>query len=156
MIPKAEILAHAKNTNLSASIIEKDYVLGWILAGIFNHNVLKDRWIFKGGTCLKKCYFETYRFSEDLDFTLRDEAHINLDFLYSTFNEIAAWIYEQSGIEIPSEKIEFEIYTNKLSKLSCQGKLSYSGPLAPKTTMRQWPRIKLDLTAYERLLKHLH
>jgi len=29
-------------------------------------------WAFKGGTCLKKCYFETYRFSEDLDFTLTE------------------------------------------------------------------------------------
>ncbi len=27
-------------------------------------------WVFKGGTCLKKCYIETYRFSEDLDFTV--------------------------------------------------------------------------------------
>ncbi len=27
-------------------------------------------WVFKGGTCLSKCYFETYRFSEDLDFTV--------------------------------------------------------------------------------------
>jgi hypothetical protein len=26
--------------------------------------------VFKGGTCLKKCYLETFRFSEDLDFTV--------------------------------------------------------------------------------------
>ena len=26
--------------------------------------------VFKGGTSLKKCYLETYRFSEDLDFTV--------------------------------------------------------------------------------------
>jgi predicted nucleotidyltransferase component of viral defense system len=32
-----------------------------------------ESWVFKGGACLKKCYFETYRFSEDLDFSLRDE-----------------------------------------------------------------------------------
>ena len=32
---------------------------------------LRESWLFKGGTCLKKC-FETYRFSEDLDFTLTD------------------------------------------------------------------------------------
>ena len=25
---------------------------------------------FKNGTCLRKCYYETYRFSEDLDFTV--------------------------------------------------------------------------------------
>jgi predicted nucleotidyltransferase component of viral defense system len=28
--------------------------------------------IFKGGTCLRKCYFPNYRFSEDLDFTSTD------------------------------------------------------------------------------------
>jgi uncharacterized protein len=27
---------------------------------------------FKGGTALKGCYFADYRFSEDLDFTLRE------------------------------------------------------------------------------------
>ncbi|MBW6474015.1 MAG: nucleotidyl transferase AbiEii/AbiGii toxin family protein [Anaerolineaceae bacterium] len=25
--------------------------------------------VFKGGTCLRKCYFPDYRFSENLDFT---------------------------------------------------------------------------------------
>jgi len=34
-----------------------------MLAGIYAHEDLADRWIFKGGTCLKKRYFETYRFS---------------------------------------------------------------------------------------------
>jgi predicted nucleotidyltransferase component of viral defense system len=29
----------------------------------------KDRYAFKGGTCLTKCYLGYYRFSEDLDFT---------------------------------------------------------------------------------------
>jgi predicted nucleotidyltransferase component of viral defense system len=52
-------------------VVEKDYVLGWILAGMYGHEELAESWVFKGGTCLKKCYFETYRFSEDLDFTLR-------------------------------------------------------------------------------------
>jgi predicted nucleotidyltransferase component of viral defense system len=33
---------------------------------------LRDAWVFKGGTCLKKCFVETYRFSEDLDFTVRE------------------------------------------------------------------------------------
>ena len=30
--------------------------------------------VFKGGTCLKKCYFEAHRFSEHLDFTVREQA----------------------------------------------------------------------------------
>jgi predicted nucleotidyltransferase component of viral defense system len=71
-----------------------------LLAGIFNNALLTTEWVFKGGTCLKKCYFETYRFSEDLDFTLKSTEHLDEQFLVATFREIAEWIYEQSGIEI--------------------------------------------------------
>jgi predicted nucleotidyltransferase component of viral defense system len=51
-------------------VVEKDYVIGWLLWGIGSEDRLKDAWIFKGGTCLKKCFIETWRFSEDLDFTV--------------------------------------------------------------------------------------
>jgi len=57
---------------LDQGVIEKDYVLGWLLAGIAQHGDLRRTWIFKGGTCLRKCYYETFRFSEDLDFTVLD------------------------------------------------------------------------------------
>lgn len=40
----------------------------WLLAGVAHHPELGPTWLFKGGTCLKKVFFETYRFSEDLDF----------------------------------------------------------------------------------------
>jgi hypothetical protein len=62
----------SREFNLAPNIVEKDYVLGWVLAGISNHEELGSNWVFKGGTYLKKCYFETYRFSEDLDFTIID------------------------------------------------------------------------------------
>jgi hypothetical protein len=91
---------------------------------------LADRWLFKGGTCLKKCFFETYRFSEDLDFTLRDEAQLDADFLKRVFGEIGQWIYDQTGIEVPADKQDFEILRNPRGNLSCQGKLSYRGPVS--------------------------
>ena len=62
---------------LAARVIEKDYVLGWVLAGIFNHLVIGSSWVFKGGTCLKKCFFETYRFAEDLDYSLSESNHLD-------------------------------------------------------------------------------
>jgi predicted nucleotidyltransferase component of viral defense system len=70
VIDRAEILRLANEFGLEARIVEKDYVLGWVLAGISRDPVMSETWIFKGGTCLKKCFFETYRFSEDLDFTI--------------------------------------------------------------------------------------
>ena len=50
-------------------VLDRDYVLSWVLAGISHTPGLRDTLAFKGGTALRKCYFEDYRFSEDLDFT---------------------------------------------------------------------------------------
>jgi predicted nucleotidyltransferase component of viral defense system len=150
VIDRRELLATAANLGLLPSVVEKDYVLGWALAGIFNHPVLAQYWVFKGGTCLKKCYFETYRFSEDLDFTLMDESHLNVDFLVSTFREVSVWIYEQSGIELPSDKLFFEVFQNRRGRQSGQGRISYRGPIAPASG--DLPRIKLDLTVDEVLV----
>src|SRR5699024_5561836 len=49
--------------------VDKDYVLGHFLS-VFTQ-FYENQLVFKGGTCLRKCYFEDYRFSEDLDFTAK-------------------------------------------------------------------------------------
>lgn len=149
MISRQEVMDFAREFSLAPQIIEKDYVLGWLLAGIAAHPALKDSWVFKGGTCLKKCYFETYRFSEDLDFTLTNSDHLREDFLLETFGRIAEWITEQSGIEMPPETLRFEIYENPRSKISAQGRVGYRGPMRRGGDM---PRIKLDLTDDEVLV----
>ena len=69
------------------------------------------------------------------------------DFLNDTFVEIADWIYDRTGLELPPELHTFEIYANPRGRTSCQGKLSYRGPIAPRSG--GLPRIKLDLTADE-------
>ncbi len=148
MIDKREILDVAERMSLQPHIVEKDYVLGWMLAGIYAHPELTDSWVFKGGTCLKKCFFETYRFSEDLDFTLTDESHLDATFLKRVFSEIGQWVYDQTGIEAPGDGQDFDIYTNPRGSISCEAKLSYRGPVSP----RSMPRIKLDLMADERLV----
>lgn len=53
-------------------VIEKDYALSYVLAGISNQEELKETLVLKGGTALKKLFFGEYRFSEDLDFSSRD------------------------------------------------------------------------------------
>lgn len=98
---RREILDLATQTSLTPHVIEKDYVLGWMLAGIYAHEKLGNTSIFKGGTCLKNCFFETYRFSADLDFTLRNGAHLDETFLKRVFAKVGAWVYDETGIEIP-------------------------------------------------------
>ena len=149
MIDRREILEIAAQSSLTPHVVEKDYALGWMLAGIYAHEELAERWLFKGGTCLKKCFFETYRFSEDLDFTLLDESHLEDGFLKRVFGEIGQWVYDETGIEMPADKQEFEFYRNPRGTLSCQGKISYRGPVSSTHAL---PRIKLDLTADERVV----
>jgi len=55
-------------------VLERDYLLSWILAGIYRVETLRGSLVFKGGTALKKCYFGDYRFSEDLDFSALENA----------------------------------------------------------------------------------
>lgn len=147
MIDRREIIDMATALGLNPHVIEKDYVLGWLLSGIYRHEALADKWIFKGGTCLKKCFFETYRFSEDLDFTLTEPSHIDAEFLKPVFAEICEKIYEETGIEFPPDRQDFEIFTNLRGNPSCQGKISYRGPVSPRG--KSMPRIKLDLTTDE-------
>lgn len=152
MIDKREILETASALGLLPNVVEKDYVLGWMLAGINAHEELAETWIFKGGTCLKKCYFETYRFSEDLDFTLRDENHLNEEFLRRVLGDVVDWIADQSGLAIPAEQLSFDLYENPRGRICCQGKVGYRGPVSPTVSSGGWPKIKLDLSADEKLV----
>jgi predicted nucleotidyltransferase component of viral defense system len=122
MISKNEINDLSASLGLSLDVIEKDYVLGWVLAGINNDAELRDNWVFKGGTCLKKCFFETYRFSEDLDFTLKKESQLSSDFLEVRFTAISEWVYENSGIELPVTEMDFK-ERNQASQIYSQSPL---------------------------------
>jgi predicted nucleotidyltransferase component of viral defense system len=91
--------------------VEKDYVLGWVLFAIANHNDL-GVWIFKGGTCLKKCFFDTYRFSEDLDFTVPSKGIYTGAEIENAVREVCEWVERESGIAFPPERLVIEELTN--------------------------------------------
>ena len=150
MIDKREIIDVAAALGLNPHVVEKDYVLGWLLWGIYSHEAVGESWLFKGGTCLKKCFFETYQFSEDLDFTITDPSHIDEGFLKTVFAEIGERIYEQTGIELPPDFQQFDIYKNPRGRESCSGRIGYQGPVSPRG--QNMPRLKLDLTADEHVV----
>lgn len=145
MVEKAEILKLAQELALSPDTVEKDYVLGWILDGIFHHQTLGSRWLFKGGTSLKKCFFETYRFSEDLDFTVIDQSHLNVDFLKQVLGEVADFVYDKVGIAFKTDGFKYKVLPKENGKLSSQCVINYTGPLGRS----QGATIYFDLTTDE-------
>ena len=73
MISSNTITAISKAENISWSIVEKDYFLTLLLESMSASQFLRDNFVFKGGTALRKIYFRHYRYSEDLDFTLKTQ-----------------------------------------------------------------------------------
>ena len=73
MISSNTITSISKAENISWSIVEKDYFLTLLLDAVSASRFLRDNFIFKGGTALRKIYFRHYRYSEDLDFTLKTQ-----------------------------------------------------------------------------------
>ena len=55
------------------SLIEKDLTIHRILKEIYASEHFAENYLFKGGSCLVKCYFGYYRFSVDLDFTWQNQ-----------------------------------------------------------------------------------
>ncbi|MBT6438700.1 MAG: nucleotidyl transferase AbiEii/AbiGii toxin family protein [Flavobacteriales bacterium] len=138
----------AAGLSLRPETVEKDYILGWMLYGINKHDEI-NHWAFKGGTSFKKCFFETFRFSEDLDFTLTDPSHLTIEFLLQTFNDITDRISDETGIEFFKDRFKFKILPKENGNYSAQGKIHYNGPLRRTHSVAS---IKLDLTNDEVLV----
>jgi predicted nucleotidyltransferase component of viral defense system len=144
MITHEEIKNLVTQWGLREDIIEKDYVIGWVLWGISQEAHIKHKWIFKGGTCLKKCYFETYRFSEDLDFTVLPDGPIKPEDIAPFLGRILERISDESGINFSLVKPKLK---QKKFPLYTEGRIYYQGPRNTPTP----GSIKLDLSASEKM-----
>jgi predicted nucleotidyltransferase component of viral defense system len=63
------IKRRADEDGLPAPAVERDYVLAHVLTAISKRDE-EQQLVFKGGTSLRLCHFEDYRYSADLDFSL--------------------------------------------------------------------------------------
>jgi predicted nucleotidyltransferase component of viral defense system len=146
MIPRAAVQVRAREWGLTEEVVEKDYVLGWLLWGVGSQPALRDHWVFKGGTCLKKCFVETYRFSEDLDFTVLDDGPLEPDDLLPVLTEMLDLVEQETGITLSSRPPTVRL---RPDGRSAEGRIYYRGP-------RETPgeaRVKLDLTYDETVVE---
>jgi len=142
MIKSGEIQQKAREAGVRDQQIEKDYVLSWILKGIAQHDQLSKVIVFKGGTALKKIYFEDYRFSEDLDFTLINN-EISNEQIFEWFRETFEYIKDEANI--PLEIIN----NNEHEDGEINFYISYTGPLGGQGNNK---RVKIDISRSEQLV----
>lgn len=147
MIVQREIIDRAKAWRVPPDTVDKDYVLGHFLSAFVAY--YGDVLIFKGGTCLRKCYYENYRFSEDLDFTA-----MNKDFVleHEALQNISKVTTEKTGILLHVGKVKC-LMSNEIPK-GFQVYIKYWGanhsknqrPLPPD---RWHTKIKLEVSTDE-------
>lgn len=146
MIARAELNELAQEWGLAEHVIEKDYVIGWLLWGIGNEPDLSAAWAFKGGTCLKKCYIETYRFSEDLDFSVLPNGPLYPKELGAILSRVLDQVADESGINFADRPPMLKQHG---AWPSVEGRVYYRGP----NQTRNVASIKLDLLGNETVLR---
>ena len=144
MISEAEVRRFAAATNVDPMVIDLDYSLGWFLLGMRKTSESLEGLIFKGGTCLRKCYFPDYRFSEDLDFTATK--YLSPARVEEWLTKSVDWISDQDGPDFHIQPIRLDVVQDEYGSESYQARIYYRGPLrwggSPRT-------VKLDITRAE-------
>ncbi|MBS1681590.1 MAG: hypothetical protein OJF59_001832 [Cytophagales bacterium] len=152
MILQKEIVTIAEQKGVLKSTIDKDWVLGHFLAAIYSEQKLRELLIFKGGTCLKKCWFPDYRFSEDLDFTCRTT---DFELTQSHLDFICLHVKENANILSHVASLKPLKFKDKLT--GYEAIIKFWGSDHPKNETppppERWQtKIKIEITLYEKLI----
>jgi predicted nucleotidyltransferase component of viral defense system len=146
VIGRAAIDERVREWGLREDVVEKDHILGWLLWGIAADAELGESWVFKGGTCLKKCYIETYRFSEDLDFTVLPGGPVRPEDAGPAVARVLQRVTDESGIDFSVREPRFR---SRKAVSSTEGRVYYRGPRAAPMAAS----VKVDLTGDEVLAR---
>lgn len=145
MITRTELQECVREWGLREDTVEKDYAISWLLWGIGRQPAFR-RWAFKGGTCLKKCYIETYRFSEDLDFTVLAGGPCSPEEILPILRDALEEIKQESGLDVLARD---PIVQMRPGGASLKGRIYYRGPRnAPQDCS-----VKLDITIAELVVR---
>lgn len=152
MILKKEIEKKALEHEVSRSTIDKDWVLGHFVDAIFSIDSCREALIFKGGTCLRKCYIPDYRFSEDLDFTsLNPDFQLDEDLL----RQIISIVQERTGMQLHLEKLNDLRHNDMPTGYAAIVKFwgaDHSKDQIPPEPSRWTTSIKIEIILYEKML----
>jgi predicted nucleotidyltransferase component of viral defense system len=149
MITRDELLTQAAAFDLNEADIQRDYVFGWIIGGIFRESDLASHAVLKGGNALRKGYFPGTRFSDDLDFSTNQG--LDSDHVLTQLNRVCDFAGQATGIP-------FDIGRNRLAgqqqidaqKHVYKYKLYFKDMLAGRDSITI--SVRVDVTEYDRLL----
>ena len=151
MINKHEIKRLASEKQVRTSTIDKDWVLGHFIDAVFSIPECRKNLIFKGGTCLKKCRFPDYRFSEDLDFTSINDTFV---FDMPLLERIVTLVASRTEMPLNIQSLEKLYFNDSLTGYAAQIKYwgaDHRKDQQPPEPARWLTSIKIEIILYELL-----
>lgn len=152
MILRKEIQSNAGLWQVAPDTADKDYVLGHFLNSFYNDESNRNLFVFKGGTCLRKCYFPDFRFSEDLDFTMPDKS-LAVDSLF--FQRIVTHCEDNTGLRFWVKHIEHKQFKDEEKGYKCVVSFwgaNHSQNETPPPKERWTSKIEIDISFDEEIL----
>ncbi len=143
MSSTADLHRAAEQEGLRFDQAEKDYVILRVLSAFTGVMTDPLKWVFKGGTCMRHCYYKQYRFSEDIDFSCAP-GEAQSGGLEKRFDEIVRRVRHDSGMEMSVGR-----------ELKSEGEAQIEIPLHYSrvgTRRRALPAVRLHLTFDEPIL----
>ncbi len=152
MIFQKEVANIAEQVGVAKTVIDKDWVLGHFISAMYTIPEIRENLIFKGGTCLRKCWFKDYRFSEDLDFTATNES---FDFTEKNLVEICKKVTTHAEIQTHIVSLKPLKFLDK--QVGFEAIIKYWGAdhsknEAPPSVERWQTKIKIEIILYEKLI----
>ena len=149
MITHDEFREQARVYDLNDADVQRDYVFGWLILGIFQAAPLGSTAVLKGGNALRKGYFPGTRFSDDLDLSV--DHGLDPDDVLRQLNTVCEFAAGASGIR-------FDLNRNRLASEQqidrdrhvYKFRLYFKDILAGREFVDI--SVRMDLTEFDRLL----
>ena len=152
MIDRKDINRLALEHKVRTTTIDKDWALGHFIDAIYSIPECRNNLIFKGGTCLKKCRFADYRFSEDLDFTAIDS---NFVFDMNTLKRIVGLVTDRTEMLLHIQSLDILRFNNEITGYCGNVKFwgsDHSKNQQPPEPSRWQTGITIEIILYEILV----
>jgi predicted nucleotidyltransferase component of viral defense system len=148
VIERDEIEAMAEECGINTSDVQRDYVFGWLISGLYQDSLLRDTLVLKGGNALRKAYLPQTRFSDDLDFS--SASGLTPENLVEQFNDICRFAQARTGVVFDIDRNDI-VREQRIDGIKRVYKMrlyfrDFSGN-ADHLTLR----VRLDVTEFDRL-----
>ena len=134
----------AKIKTSRSDMVEKDILLHQILTDLSKDKFFSKNFLFKGGTCLIKHHLGYLRFSEDIDFTWKDQSRFegksvkairrDLSIIISDIGKIFESIAQKKGFDFKCKKNDIDFVLLGGSNRMCTFNIWYDSVVLKKKT----------------------